>query len=104
VYSATKAAVRVLSYSLRVEAQGKTEVTGVRPTGVMGIGLGGGVVNPQAFVGLTGQRTERLVESSDWAAAVWRPRRPTSTHVRYRAITPEDLVARSCTSSANHGA
>src|SRR3954468_6907498 len=58
VYSATKAAVAVLSDSLRVEAQGKIKVTVVRPTGVMGTGLAGGVVNPQAIVGLTGHHTE----------------------------------------------
>ena len=34
----------------------------MRPTGVMGTGLGGGVVNPQALVGLTGQHTERFGE------------------------------------------
>ena len=41
VYSATKAAVRVLSDSLRIEAQGKIKVTVVRPTGVMGTGSSG---------------------------------------------------------------
>ena len=62
VYSATKAAVRVLSESLRVEAQGKIKVTVVRPTGIMGTGLAAGIVNPQALVGLTGQHTERFAE------------------------------------------
>ena len=64
VYSATKAAVRVLSDSLRVEAQGKIKVTVVRPTGIMGTGLGGGIVNPQALVGLTGQHTERFANGA----------------------------------------
>ena len=46
VYSATKAAVAVLSDSLRVESQGKIKVTIVRPTGVLGTGLASGVVEP----------------------------------------------------------
>src|SRR4029077_7056058 len=39
VYSATKAAVDVLSDSLRVEAQGRIKVTTVKPTGVLGTNL-----------------------------------------------------------------
>lgn len=62
VYSATKAAVRVLSDSLRVESQGRIKVTVVRPTGVLATGLGGSVVNGEAIVGITGQNTERYVE------------------------------------------
>ena len=94
VYSATKAAVRVLSESLRVESQGKIKVTVVRPTGVMGTGLASGVINQGAIVGLTGQnagqfaeRVQRLVSGEGL--------RPEETDVddpRYWAITPEDLV------------
>ncbi len=58
VYSATKAAVAVLSDSLRVESQGRIKVTTVRPTGVLGTGLAAGVVNPMAAVGITGQNNE----------------------------------------------
>ncbi len=46
VYGATKAAVNVLSEAFRVETQGRIKVTIVRPTGVPGTGLGGGIVNP----------------------------------------------------------
>lgn len=93
VYSATNAAVRVLSDSLRVEAQGKIKVTTVRPTGVMGTGLGAGVVNPEALVGLTGQHTERFGERVQrLGTSGLRPEETDPDDVRYWAITPEDLV------------
>jgi len=62
VYSATKAAVAVLSDSLRVEAQGKIKVTVVRPTGVLGTGLASSVVNPAAAVGITGANQDVYME------------------------------------------
>lgn len=62
VYSATKAAVATLSNSLRVESQGKIKVTIVRPTGVLGTGLAGGVVNPAAAVGIAGQNNQQYIE------------------------------------------
>jgi NADP-dependent 3-hydroxy acid dehydrogenase YdfG len=93
VYSATKAAVRVLSESLRVEAQGKIKVTVVRPTGVMGTGLGGGIVNPEALVGLTGQHTERFGERVQrLGSGGLQPEETDVNDVRYWAITPDDLV------------
>lgn len=55
VYGATKAAVNFLSESLRVESHGKIKVTVVKPTGVPGTGLGAGVVNQEAVVGILGQ-------------------------------------------------
>jgi NADP-dependent 3-hydroxy acid dehydrogenase YdfG len=55
VYGATKAAVNFLSESLRVESQGKIKVTVVKPTGVPGTGLGAGIVNRAAIVGILGQ-------------------------------------------------
>lgn len=57
IYGATKAAVNFLSESLRVESQGRIKVTTIRPTGVPGTGLGAGVVNPEAIVGILGQNT-----------------------------------------------
>ncbi len=55
VYGATKSAVNFLSESLRVEAQGKIKVTIVKPTGVPATGLGSGVINDEAIVGILGQ-------------------------------------------------
>ena len=55
VYGATKAAVNMLSESLRVESRGRIKVTTIKPTGVPGTGLAGGIVNPQAVVGIVGQ-------------------------------------------------
>lgn len=55
VYGATKAAVNVMSEAFRVETQGAIKVTIVKPTGVPGTGLGSGVINPAAVVGILGQ-------------------------------------------------
>lgn len=94
VYSATKAAVAVLSDSLRVESQGTIKVTVVRPTGVLGTGLAAGVVNPAAAVGIVGQNEVRYRDKlmaylggtlEGPAADVDEP--------AYWAITPEDVAA-----------
>ncbi len=61
VYGATKAAVNMMSESFRVEAQGAIKVTIVKPTGVPGTGLGGGVLNPAAITGILGQNTAEYV-------------------------------------------
>jgi len=94
VYSATKAAVRVLSDSLRIESQGRIKVTVVRPTGVMGTGLGDGVVNQEAIVGITGQNTLRFGERVQRLVSGegLRPEETDVDDVRYWAITPHDLV------------
>lgn len=55
VYGATKAAVNTMSEAFRVEMQGTIKVTIVKPTGVPGTGLGTGVINPAAVVGILGQ-------------------------------------------------
>ncbi|MEZ5225925.1 MAG: SDR family NAD(P)-dependent oxidoreductase [Acidimicrobiales bacterium] len=57
VYGATKAAVNMMSEAFRVETQGQIKVTIVKPTGVPGTGLGGGVINPAAITGILGQNT-----------------------------------------------
>ena len=94
VYSATKAAVAVLSDSLRVESQGTIKVTVVRPTGVLGTGLAGGVVNPMAAVGIAGQNNERYMERV--MASIGGTLEPELTDVddtRYWAIQPEVVAA-----------
>jgi NADP-dependent 3-hydroxy acid dehydrogenase YdfG len=55
VYGATKAAVNFLSESMRMESRGRIKVTIVKPTGVPGTGLGAGVINPEAVIGIVGQ-------------------------------------------------
>ena len=63
VYGATKAAVNVLSESLRQESQGKIKVTTIRPTGVPATGLGSGIVNPAAIRGILGQNEASFMET-----------------------------------------
>jgi nucleoside-diphosphate-sugar epimerase len=83
-----------MSESLRVESQGRIKVTVVRPTGVMGTGLGAGVINQGALVGLTGQHAERFGERVQRivTGAGLRPEETDVDDVRYWAITPDDLV------------
>jgi NADP-dependent 3-hydroxy acid dehydrogenase YdfG len=94
VYSATKAAVRVLSDSLRIEAQGKIKVTVVRPTGVIGTGLGGSVVNPAAIVGIVGEHADQYTQRLQaHFAGDLQAHHTDVDDVRYWAITPDELVA-----------
>lgn len=87
VYGATKAAVNVMSESLRVETQGRIKVTVVKPTGVPGTGLGGGIVNPAAFVGSLGQNAESyLGQMRNPAADLDRE------SIGYVALAPDDIA------------
>ncbi len=63
VYGATKAAVNMMSESFRVETQGRIKVTIVKPTGVPGTGLGDGIINGDAIVGILGQNLPGFFES-----------------------------------------
>jgi NADP-dependent 3-hydroxy acid dehydrogenase YdfG len=97
VYSATKAAVNVMSESLRAESQGLIKVTVVRPTGVPGTGLGASIVNGEAIVGLIGQNMELFRER---ATAVFGGGPPEITaeftdpgKISYWAISPDELAA-----------
>lgn len=54
VYGASKAAVDFLSESMRMETRGRIKVTTVKPTGVPATNLAGGVVNPEAPIGIWG--------------------------------------------------
>jgi NADP-dependent 3-hydroxy acid dehydrogenase YdfG len=94
VYGATKAAVVVLSEALRVESQGRIKVTVVRPTGVPGTGLGRGVVNAEALVGIIGQHAPRYGERMTAAMSGSMPTDMTDPEsIAYWAITPAELAA-----------
>ncbi len=94
VYTATKAAVNILSEALRVESQGKIKVSVIRPTGVPATGLGATIVNPEAIVGLLGQHHasfgENLVRYMSGALPA---ECGNADSIRYWAITPEQLAA-----------
>jgi NADP-dependent 3-hydroxy acid dehydrogenase YdfG len=93
VYSATKAAVDVLSDSLRVEAQGKIKVTTVKPTGVLGTNLAGGVVNEAAVIGIVGQKGAQFAENAgNLQTGALRPEQMDVDSVEYWLITPDDLA------------
>ena len=92
VYSATKAAVVTLSDSLRMEAQGKIKVTVVRPTGVPATGLGGGVIDPTATVGIVGQNVERFGQTMlQYLTGDLPPEKADPDDVAYWAISPKEL-------------
>ena len=93
VYSATKAAVDVLSDSLRVEAQGRIKVTTAKPTGVLGTNLAGGVVNEAAVIGLVGQKGAQFLENAgNLQTGALRPEQTDVDSVEYWLITPDDLA------------
>lgn len=62
VYGATKAAVNVLSESLRHESLGKIKVTTVRPTGVPSTGLAGGIINMEAVNPVLGANKDQYFD------------------------------------------
>jgi NADP-dependent 3-hydroxy acid dehydrogenase YdfG len=93
VYSATKAAVDVISDSLRVETQGRIKVTTVKPTGVLGTNLAGGVVNEAAIIGIVGQKGAQFLENAgNLQTGALRPEQTDVNSVEYWLITPDDLA------------
>jgi NADP-dependent 3-hydroxy acid dehydrogenase YdfG len=93
VYGATKAAVNVLSESLRQETQGKIKVTTIRPTGVPATGLGAGVVNPAAVRGILGQNEASFMETLTQLLSENPPAELTDPEqIRYYALSPELLA------------
>ena len=93
VYSATKAAVDVLSDSLRVEAQGRIKVTTVKPTGVLGTNLAAGVVNEAAAIGIVGQKGAQFAENAgNLQTGALRPEQMDVDSIEYWLITPDDLA------------
>ncbi|MGA1677035.1 MAG: SDR family oxidoreductase [Pseudomonadales bacterium] len=93
VYGATKAAVNVLSESLRMESQGRIKVTIVKPTGVPATGLSGGVVNPAAVVGILGHNMTSYGAKMQALAAGQLPASDSDPDsITYVALAPEWLA------------
>jgi NADP-dependent 3-hydroxy acid dehydrogenase YdfG len=93
VYGATKAAVNVLSESLRQESQGRIKVTTIRPTGVPGTDLGAGVINPAALSGILGANESSFMETM---TAMLGENPPTAQmdpeSIEYFSLSPELLA------------
>jgi NADP-dependent 3-hydroxy acid dehydrogenase YdfG len=93
VYGATKAAVNVLSESLRQESLGKIKVTTIRPTGVPGTGLGGGIVNADAVKPVLGANVDQFFDKLGQIFADNPPEHLASANsIQYAALAP-DLLA-----------
>jgi NADP-dependent 3-hydroxy acid dehydrogenase YdfG len=93
VYGATKAAVNFLSEALRVESQGRIKVTVIKPTGVPATGLGGGIVNPAAIVGILGQNTGPYLQTMRaMAAGGLGPEKTDPESVGYAALAPDYIA------------
>jgi len=93
VYGATKAAVNVLSESLRVEARGKIKVTTIKPTGVPATGLSGTIINPDAVVGILGQNAaafgEMVARIEDGSLPA---QQADSEDIAYASLAPEHIA------------
>ncbi len=93
VYGATKAAVNVLSESLRQESQGRIKVTTIRPTGVPGTGLGAGVINPAALGGILGRNEASFMQTMAQILGENAPAELTDPErIEYFALAPELLA------------
>lgn len=93
VYSATKAAVKVISDSLRAETKGKIKVTTVKPTGVPGTNLASAVVNDEAVAGLTAHRgAEFAVNAEKYYSGQMPAKQLDADDISYWAVTPEELA------------
>jgi NADP-dependent 3-hydroxy acid dehydrogenase YdfG len=93
VYGATKAAVNVISDSLRQESRGKIKVTNVRPTGVPMTGLSAGIVNPAAIQGIVGHNQATFMETLGQLMGESPPAELASPeHVGYFMLSPELLA------------
>ena len=93
VYGATKAAVNFLSDSLRVESQGKIKVTVIKPTGVPATGLGAGIINPAAVIGILGQNAPGYMQQRDAMQNGELPIETTDVNsIEYYALEPDYLA------------
>jgi NADP-dependent 3-hydroxy acid dehydrogenase YdfG len=93
IYTATKAAVNVLSESLRIESQGRIKVTTVKPTGVIGTNLGSTIINGDAMIGILGQNMDSFRENVVKFMTPGESEGLTDPeNIRYWAISPEELA------------
>ena len=93
VYGASKAAVNFLSESLRVESQGKIKVTTVKPTGVPGTGLGQGIINQEAIIGILGQNSASYLQMMQAHLSGELPEEHRNPeNIEYYALDPSDLA------------
>lgn len=93
VYAATKAAVNVLSETLRIESQGRIKVTTIRPTGVPTTGLGQSVVNGGAIIGILGHHGASFMANiAGYFGGTLAPEQTDPESIRYWAIKPEELA------------
>jgi len=93
VYGATKAAVNVLSESLRAESRGRIKVTTIKPTGVPATGLSASVINPAASVGILGQNApEFMAMVADMQAGTFPAERLDPQNIDYASLAPEHIA------------
>ncbi|MEX1218205.1 MAG: SDR family oxidoreductase [Acidimicrobiales bacterium] len=93
IYTATKAAVNILSESLRAESQGQIKVTTVKPTGVLGTNLGASIIDAGAMIGLLGQNMDSFRENAVKFLTPGESDGLTDPNdIRYWAISPEELA------------
>ena len=93
VYGMSKAAVIFLSDALRQESQGRIKVTVVRPTGVPGTGLGGGIVNPAAISGILGTNEPAFMEALGALMGEQPPQALADpAEITYASLSPELLA------------
>lgn len=93
VYSATKAAVKIISDSLRAEAKGKIKVTTVKPTGIPGTNLASAIVNDQAIAGLTAHRGAEFATNAEKFYSGQMPAEQLDPDsISYWTVTPEQLA------------
>ena len=93
VYGATKAAVDFLSESFRQEARGRIKVTVVKPTGVPATNLAGGVVNPEAPIGIWGHFAATDLPRYEAMAAGQLPARELDPEsIEYFVLAPEYIA------------
>ncbi|HLS15015.1 MAG TPA: SDR family oxidoreductase [Beutenbergiaceae bacterium] len=93
VYSATKAAVKVISDSLRAEAKGKIKVSTVKPTGIPGTNLASAIVNEDAVAGLTAHRAAQFAANAEkYYGEEMAADQLDNDNIAYWAVTPEELA------------